>query len=253
MPDSLWSAATGMLAQQTSMDSIANNLANVNTQGFKRGRTSFQDLLYRQLSPKEAAKQGSEVGTGTRVGAIQTQFEQGALQTTGQPLDLALEGDGFFEVSRPDGTKAYTRAGNFTTNAAGVIVTQGGDVVSPKITVPANAQNLSIGADGTVSATIDGKAQSLGQIKVATFPNEAGLESVGSSLYAPSANSGAVRLVNPGASGAGAVRQGELEGSNVNAVDEMVGMVSTQRAYEAVSKVVSAADEMLGMANSLRR
>src|SRR4051794_40828700 len=149
MPDSLWTAATGMLAQQTSMDAIANNLANVNTQGYKRGRTSFQDLLYRELSPKDAAKQGSQVGAGTRVGAVQTQFEQGILQTTGNPLDLALEGDGFFEVSRTDGSKAYTRAGNFTTNAAGVLVTEGGDVVSPKITIPANAKEVSIGPGGT--------------------------------------------------------------------------------------------------------
>src|ERR1700754_3134643 len=133
MPDALWSAATGMLAQQTSMDATANNLANVNTQGFKRGRTSFQDLLYRELSPKEAARQGSAVGAGTRVGAVQTQYEQGTLQPTGNPLDLALEGGGFFEVTRRDGKKAYTRAGNFTTNAAGVLVTSGGDMVSPKI------------------------------------------------------------------------------------------------------------------------
>jgi flagellar basal-body rod protein FlgG len=242
-----------MLAQQTSMDAIANNLANVNTTGFKRGRTSFEDLLYQQLTPQQAAKQGSQVGAGTRVAGIQTEFDEGALQTTGNPLDVAIEGNGFLEVTRADGSKGYTRAGNFNTDANGTIVDVNGDVVTPRTRIPANAQDVSIGSDGAITASINGRTQRLGQLRVAVFTNPAGLESMGDNLYRASANSGAPRLVVPGSAGAGSLKQGMLEGSNVNAVDEMVGMVTTQRAYEAVSKVVSAADEMMQMANQLRR
>jgi flagellar basal-body rod protein FlgG len=242
-----------MLAQQTSMDAIANNLANVNTTGFKRGRTSFEDLLYQQLTPQQAAKQGSQVGAGTRVAGIQTEFDEGALQTTGNPLDVAIEGNGFLEVTRADGSKGYTRAGNFTTDANGTIVDVNGDVVTPRTRIPSNAQDVSIGSDGAITASINGRTQRLGQLRVATFTNPAGLESAGDNLYRASANSGAARLVVPGTAGAGSLKQGMLEGSNVNAVDEMVGMVTTQRAYEAVAKVVTAADEMMQMANQLRR
>jgi flagellar basal-body rod protein FlgG len=253
MPNGLWTAATGMLAQQTSMDAIANNLANVNTTGFKRGRTAFQDLLYQTLTPQQAAKQGSQVGAGTRVAGIQTEFEEGAFQQTDNPLDVAIDGSGFLEVTRADGSRAYTRAGNLTTDANGTLTTVQGDVVSPRIRIPANAKDLTIGTDGRVTATVNGRTQNLGQLRLATFANPAGLSQAGDSLFTPTANSGAARLVTPGTNGAGSLQQGKLEGSNVNAVDEMVGMVSTQRAYEAVSKVVSAADVMMQMANQLRR
>src|SRR4051794_17656135 len=252
MPNGLWTAATGMLAQQTSMDAIANNLANVNTTGFKRGRTAFQDLLYQTLTPQQAAKQGSQVGAGTRVAGIQTEFAEGSFQQTGNPLDIAIEGDGFLEVTQANGSKGYTRAGTLSTDANGTLVTVSGDVVTPRIRIPSNAKDLTISASGVVSASINNKPTTIGQLKLATFANAAGLSQAGDNLYTPTANSGAARLVNPGTNGAGTLQQGKLEMSNVNAVDEMVGMVTTQRAYEAVSKVVSAADEMMQMANGLR-
>jgi flagellar basal-body rod protein FlgG len=251
--DALWTAATGMLAQQTSMDATANNLANVNTTGYKRGRTAFQDLLYTKLTPQEAAAQGSQVGVGVRVAGVQTQYEQGASQRTDQPLDVAIQGEGFFEVTRPDGTKGYTRAGNFTTNAAGKLTTVDGNAVSPGITIPSNASDISISASGAITGTVNGKSTRLGQLSVVTFQNPYGLTSAGDNSYSVSAASGTPRAANPGQQGAGTITQGALEMSNVNAVDEMVGMVSTQRAYEAVSKVISASDEMLGQANQLRR
>jgi flagellar basal-body rod protein FlgG len=251
--DALWTAATGMLAQQTSMDATANNLANVNTTGYKRGRTAFQDLLYTKLTPQEAAAQGSQVGVGVRVAGVQTQYEQGALQRTDQPLDVAIQGEGFFEITRPDGTKGYTRAGNFTTNAAGKLTTASGETVSPGITVPSNASDITVSTAGVVTASVAGKPTRLGQISLATFANPYGLSSAGNNTYDATAASGAARVGQAGGRGAGTITQGVLEGSNVNAVDEMVGMVSTQRAYEAVSKVISASDEMLGQANQLRR
>ena len=251
--DALWTAATGMLAQQTSMDATANNLANVNTTGYKRGRTAFQDLLYTKLTPQEAAAQGSQVGVGVRVAGVQTQFEQGALQRTDQPLDVAIQGEGFFEVTRPDGTKGYTRAGNFTTNAQGKLTTVEGNAVSPGVTIPSNASDITITSAGVVNGTVDGKSTKLGQLGVVTFQNPYGLTSAGDNLYDVSAASGTPRAGTPGQKGVGSITQGALEMSNVNSVDEMVGMVSTQRAYEAVSKVISASDEMLGQANQLRR
>jgi flagellar basal-body rod protein FlgG len=251
--DALYSAATGMLAQQTSLDNISNNLANVNTPGFKRGRASFADLLYTELTPQQAAKQGSQEGLGVQVSAIQTQQEQGSMQTTSQPLDLAIEGDGFFEVTKADGSKAYTRAGSFTTDASGSMTTPTGERLSPPIVIPPNATETAIGADGKVTAKVGGVLKTLGQIKIASFPNQAGLSSLGDSLFGVTPNSGAATLETPGVKGAGAVRSGELEMSNVNAVDEMVGMVTTQRSYEAVAKVVTASDEMLQTANQLRR
>ncbi len=251
--DALWTAATGMLAQQTSMDATANNLANVNTTGYKRGRTAFQDLLYTKLTPQEAAAQGSQVGVGVRVAGVQTQFEQGALQRTDQPLDVAIQGEGFFEVTRPDGTKGYTRAGNFTTNAQGKLTTVEGNAVSPGVTIPSNASDITITSAGVVNGTVGGKSTKLGQLGVVTFQNPYGLTSAGDNLYDVSAASGTPRASTPGQKGVGSITQGALEMSNVNSVDEMVGMVSTQRAYEAVSKVISASDEMLGQANQLRR
>jgi flagellar basal-body rod protein FlgG len=242
-----------MLAQQTSMDATANNLANVNTTGYKRGRTAFQDLLYTKLTPQDAAAQGSQVGVGVRVAGVQTQFEQGALQRTDQPLDVAIQGEGFFEVTRPDGTKGYTRAGNFTTNAQGKLTTADGNAVSPPVTIPSNASDITITAAGVINGTVAGKSTRLGQLGVVTFQNPYGLSSAGNNLYDVTAASGTPRTGTPGQKGMGSITQGALEMSNVNSVDEMVGMVSTQRAYEAVSKVISASDEMLGQANQLRR
>jgi flagellar basal-body rod protein FlgG len=253
MPDGLWTAATGMLAQQTAMDAIANNLANVNTTGFKRGRTAFQDLLYTELSPQQAARQGSQVGAGTRVAGIQTQFDEGAFQETGSPLDVAIDGDGFLEVTRADGSKGYTRAGNLTLDANGTLTTVAGDVVSPPVQIPTSAKEIGISPGGVITASVNGRSQRLGQLQLAVFANPAGLSSAGDSLYTPTPNSGQPRLVAPGQDGAGSLQQGKLEASNVNAVDEMVGMVTTQRAYEAVAKVVTSADEMMQMANQLRR
>jgi flagellar basal-body rod protein FlgG len=241
-----------MLAQQTAMDTIANNLSNADTTGFKRGRTAFQDLLYRTLSPQEAARQGSRVGLGTAVSAVQTEWDEGAIQDTGNPLDLAIEGNGFLAVTRADGSKAYTRAGDLSTDAKGQLVTNDGDLVTPKVTVPQGATDLTIGADGAVTATVAGKHQTLGTIELTSFSNPAGLTPVGSNLYTVSPNSGAPVTARAGSPNMGTLRQGALESSNVNAVDEMVGMITTQRAYEGVSKVVSAADEMLGEANQLR-
>jgi flagellar basal-body rod protein FlgG len=251
--DALYSAATGMYAQQTALDNISNNLANVNTPGFKSGRVAFSDLLYTDLTPQQAAKQGSQEGLGVQVAAIQTQQTQGNLQTTGQPLDLAIQGQGFFEVTQANGTKAYTRAGAFTTDANGNMVTPTGEKLSPPIVVPGNATDTAIAADGTVTANVGGKTKTLGQVRIATFPNELGLSSLGDSLFGVTANSGPATLRTPGKDGSGSVESGELEMSNVNATDEMVGMITTQRSYEAVAKVVTASDEMLQTANQLRR
>jgi flagellar basal-body rod protein FlgG len=251
--DALYSAATGMYAQQTALDNISNNLANVNTPGFKSGRVAFSDLLYTELTPQQAAKQGSQEGLGVQVSAIQTQQTQGDLQTTGNATDLAIQGSGFFEVTQANGTKAYTRAGAFTSDADGNLVTPTGEKLSPPIVIPPNASDPAIGTDGKVTATVDGKVKDLGQIRIATFPNELGLSSLGDSLFGVTANSGAATLRTPGADGSGSIESGELEMSNVNATDEMVGMITTQRSYEAVAKVVTAADEMLQTANQLRR
>ena len=251
--DSLWTAATGMLGQQTAMDVVANNLANVNTNGYKRGRTAFADLLYREIVPEEAAKQGNRMGLGSRVVGVQSQLDQGALQTTGGTFDLAIEGNGYFEVKRADGTSAYTRNGAMGIDANGALATTSGEIVQPPLKVPANATDVTVGGDGTVTASVDGKMQELGKIKLATFPNAYGLSQIGDNLFAANANSGAARAATPGQNGAGLIRQGMLEASNVNAADEMVQMIQTQRAYEASAKIITASDEMLGIANALRR
>ena len=250
--DALYSAATGMYAQQTALDNISNNLANVNTPGFKSGRTAFWDLLYTDLTPQQAAKQGSQEGLGVQVSGIPTQMTQGNLQTTGNATDLAIQGSGFFEVTQANGQKAYTRAGAFTSDAKGNLVTPTGEKLNPPIIVPANASGTAVGEDGTVTATVDGKLKTLGQIRIATFPNELGLSSLGDSLFGVTSNSGPATLQVPGKGGSGTIEGGELEMSNVNATDEMVGMITTQRSYEAVAKVVTASDEMLQVANQLR-
>ena len=254
MLDALYTAATGMLAQQTAMDTTANNLTNVNTVGFKGGRTAFGDLLYTELGPHQASRQGNQQGLGVQVSAVQTQGRQGALQDTGNPSDVAIEGEGLIAARRADGIVGYTRAGNLTVDGAGQLVTASGDLVQPPIRVPAGADmtSFTIAADGAVSVKVAGATRAIGRLQLAVFANPAGLASLGGNLFAATADSGAARSVTPGTSGAGLLRQGRLEMSNVNAADEMVSMIATQRAYDAVAKVVSASDEMLGTANGLR-
>jgi flagellar basal-body rod protein FlgG len=254
MLDALYTAASGMLAQQTAMDVIANNLANVNTDGYKSHRTAFSDLLYTEIGPRQSAAQGQVQGTGARVTAIQTTQAQGAM-IDATNLDLAIVGNGYLPVTRPDGTQAYTRAGALSLDAAGNVLTAGGDMIQPPMRIPQNAdmQTFTIEKSGRVTVKVNNRVQVLGQIRLAVFQNPYGLENIGSNLFRVTANSGPAQLRNPGTQSAGDIQQGFLEKSNVNAVDEMVGMISTQRSYEAVAKIVSASDEMLGIANSLRR
>jgi flagellar basal-body rod protein FlgG len=251
-----------MQAQQLNLDAIANNLANVNTAGFKRTRVDFQDLLYRTLrAPGTVSAQGItiptgiQVGHGTRAVATQRIFSQGDFQQTENPLDLVIEDAGFFQVLRPDGTTAYTRSGAFKKDGTGRIVTSDGFPLQPGITIPADATGVTVGTDGTVSVTQPGQntAQQVGTIQLARFVNPAGLVSIGRSLFTPSQASGDAIVANPGTDGMGTLAQGFLEMSNVKVVEEMVAMITSQRAYEANSKAIQTADEMLGMANNMRR
>jgi flagellar basal-body rod protein FlgG len=258
----LFSAATGMEAQQFAMDTISNNLANVNTTGFRRNEARFQDLVYQQLdspgSPVGASvvPVGQDVGLGVKVGSSEKIFTQGTLQETDNPLDLAIQGDGFFQVTRPDGTTAYTRDGAFKRDANGAIVTASGDFLQPQITIPQNAQSLQVGQDGTVTAMVPGSntPQQLGQIQIARFVNPAGLSPAsGGNLYTQTAASGAPIVTQPGLNGAGSLQGGYLENSNVQIVQEIVNMIVAQRAYEANSKSITASDEMLQTANQVIR
>jgi len=262
MMRSLWTAATGMAAQSLNVDVISNNMANVNTTGFKRGRANFQDLMYQQLkSPgAEASASGTQlpagiqVGLGVRTTSVDSIFSEGSFQQTNNKLDLAVQGRGFFQVQLPNGDTAYTRDGKFGLDSQGQIVTQNGDLVLPGITIPADAQNIEISADGTVSVTQPGATQSvLGQIQIADFINPAGLAHLGSSLYQVSNASGAAVVGNPTENGLGGLGQGMLEMSNVSMVEEMVNLIAGQRAYESNSKTLQAADQMLQTANSIRR
>ena len=251
-----------MQAQALNVDVIANNLANVNTSGFKKSRADFQDLLYQTLRPPgSVSAEGTEVptgiqlGQGTRPAAVQKIFVQGDYQYTQNQLDLAIEGDGFFQVLQPSGETAYTRGGSFKLDGEGRIVTSDGYLMEPEITVPMDSLSLSIGMDGTVSVMQAGQTEStvLGNISLARFANPAGLNSIGRSLYLPTSASGGVLEGTPGQDGLGIISQGYLEMSNVSVVDEMVNMITAQRAYEINSKAISAADEMLQMANNLKR
>jgi flagellar basal-body rod protein FlgG len=259
MDASLWIAKTGLDAQQTRMSVIANNLANVNTHGFKRDRALFEDLLYQniqqpggQVTADTQSPTGMMVGTGTRVVATEKTHTQGNLITTGNALDLAVQGDGFFQIQMNDGTIAYTRDGGFKVSATGQIVTSAGNPVLPNVTLPANAATLTIGRDGTITAELSngGGAQNLGQIQVARFINPAGLQSMGGNLLKETPASGTPQLQVPGEGGAGSVMQGTLEASNVNVVEEMVNMIETQRAYEINSKAISSVDGMLRYLNN---
>jgi flagellar basal-body rod protein FlgG len=262
MIPALYSASSGMQAQQLNLDTIANNLANVNTTGFKKTRVDFQDLLYQTFrTPGLAGTQGTIIPTGIQVGlgarpiATQRIFSQGDFQQTENPLDLVIEGDGFFQVQRSDGTTAYTRAGAFKKDGTGRMVTSDGAVLTPNIVIPATAKNLTIGSDGTVSVTLAGAtaASNLGQIQVAQFVNPAGLLRIGRNLFVSTPASGAATVGTPGTGGYGTLSQGFLELANVKVVDEMVNMITSQRAYEANSKAIQTADEMLSISNQLRR
>ena len=259
----LFSAGSGMTAQQTNIDNIAHNLANSNTAGFKVRRTQFQDLLYQSMVQPGAAAgsqtvvpSGLQLGLGTRPVANEIVFTQGDFSLTNNPLDLVIQGRGFFQVRRPSGELAYTRAGNFQLNRDGVMVTADGDPLEPQITIPPEAQSITIAADGTVSFTQQGQSavQLAGQIQLANFPNAGGLNSIGRNLYTPTDASGEPTVGNPGGQeGIGSLMQGYVEQSNVSVVEEFINMIASQRAYEANSKVVKAADEMYQQVNNLTR
>lgn len=251
MMDALYSAASGMMAQQTSMDVVANNLANATTTGFKRDRMDLVDLNYQPFR-LPSGKDG-QIGLGAAPGQVAKEHEQGGIQNTGRGMDVAIQGEGFFQVTRADGSLAYTRAGNLQIDANGRIALPTGDLLQPRITVPPGAGDVTIGAGGGVTATVNGTITSLGTLNIAGFPNPSGLQPVGDNLFISSANSGAVSVGTPGSGGRGLLSQGFLESSNVNVGTEMISLIVTQRAFEASSKVVSASDEMMGMANALRR
>ncbi len=251
---SLWISKTGLDAQQTKLDVIANNLANVSTNGFKRARAVFEDLLYQTLrQPGAASSQqtqvpaGLEIGTGVRPVATARIHTQGNMQQTGNGLDIAINGQGFFQVLMPDGATAYTRDGSFHLDAQGQIVTSNGFPLQPGITVPPNAQSVTIGQDGTVSAMLPGASTpvQLGTIQLATFTNVGGLQSNGQNLYLETAASGAPSSGGAGTNGLGLLSQGYVETSNVNVVEELVSMIQTQRAYEINSKAIQTSDQML--------
>jgi flagellar basal-body rod protein FlgG len=255
MIPALWAAKTGLDAQQTRMTVISNNLANVNTTGFKQGRAIFEDLLYQNVRQVGAGTSqdteqptGLHLGTGVRVVATEKLYTQGSLAMTGKSLDMAIEGRGFFQVLLPDGTNAYSRDGSFQLNSEGQVVTNTGYPLQPPISVPDGATSLTVGADGTVSVTLAGATAptEIGQIQLVDFVNAAGLQPRGENLLLESASSGPPQVGTAGLNGLGTVVQGSLEGSNVNVVQELVSMIETQRAYEMNSKAISSTDQMLG-------
>lgn len=257
----LYTAASGMNAQQNNLDNIANNLANSSTSGFQQRRMQFTDLLYQsQVMPGAAATQqttvasGMQIGLGVRPASTEILQTQGELTTTGNPLDMAIEGAGFFQVLLPSGQTGYTRAGNFQLDAQGSVVTPNGDALQPGITIPSNATAISIGRDGTVSVTLPGQTQAskVGTIQTAMFANPGGLNSTGSNIYLPTAASGDAIVGSPGGTeGLGSLQQNMLEQSNVSVVEQFVAMIVAQRSYESNSRVVKAADEMLQQVNQL--
>ena len=256
----LFIAATGMQSQQVNLDNIANNLANVNTTGFKRGRADFQDLLYQAVRPAGSSASantevptGIYVGLGSRTAGIQKLFTQGSYQNTGNELDMVIEGDGFYQVTLPNGDTAYTRDGSFKKDSQGRLVTSQGDLLSPNITIPTNAESVTIGSDGTVSVVQAGTTSTVGNITLARFANPCGLEPIGQNLFRETGASGAATTVTPGTEGVGEIIQGSLEMSNVSVVDELVNMIIGQRAYEVNSKAISTADEMMQTASQLKR
>ena len=258
MDASMWVAKTGLDAQQTRMNVISNNLANVNTTGFKRDRAVFEDLLYQnirqaggQTGANTQAPTGLMLGTGVRVVATEKQHAQGNMVNTQNPLDIAIAGEGFFQIAQPDGTISYSRDGNFKLSNTGQIVTASGALLQPGITIPTTASSVTFGRDGTVSIELAaGGSQVIGQIQLARFVNPSGLEAKGQNHFKETPASGAPQVLQPGTTGAGILMQGTLEASNVNVVEEMVNMIETQRAYEINSKAISAVDGMLKFINN---
>jgi len=256
----LWTAATGMETQQLNMDVIANNLANVNTSGFKKSRADFQELMYQSTrTPGSSTSAGTEsptgiqVGLGSRTAAVQKVFTVGDFQSTGNELDLGIEGAGFFEIELPTGDTAYTRAGTFKKDGSGRLVTSDGYPLQPEIVIPENATSISIGEDGTVEVNLDNDTEptQVGSLELTTFANAAGLKSIGRNLYQETPSSGIPTSAVPGENGSGTLSQGFLEGSNVNIMEEMVNMIAGQRAYEINSKAIQTADEMVQMMNNM--
>ena len=257
--ESLWVAKTGLDAQQTRMTVISNNLANVNTNGFKRGRAVFEDLLYQNVTQSGGATSentesptGLMLGTGVRVVATEKSFTQGSAQQTNNSLDVLIQGRGFFQVLQPDGSLAYSRDGSFKIDSDGRLVTASGFEIQPSITIPSDAQSITIGSDGTVSVQVAGQSAptQVGSLQLADFINPAGLQSKGQNLFIETAASGSPQVANPGLEGIGTLVQGSLESSNVNVVEELVSMIETQRAYEMNSKAISTADQMLQYLNN---
>jgi len=256
----LWTAATGMEAQQVNMDVIANNLANVNSVGFKKSRADFQDILYQNIKPAGTSAAtgveqptGIQVGLGTRVAAVQKIFTTGDISETGNSLDVAIEGEGFFQISRPDGKTVYTRAGAMKKDGTGRVVTSDGYPVYPEVVIPENASQLAISPYGTVEVMLDGEntPTEIGSFELARFSNPAGLQALGSNLYAETPTSGAPMTGTPGEEGFGTLAQNFLEGSNVSIMEEMVNMIAGQRAYEINSKAIQTSDEMLQMTTNM--
>lgn len=259
---SLWTAATGMQAQELNIDVIANNLANVNTSGFKKSRAEFQDLLYESMRPAGAASSadttiptGIQLGHGTRASAVQKIFTQGDFENSQNELDWAIEGDGFFQIELPNGDTSYSRCGEFKLDADGRIVNADGFPLVPQLTIPTDTISITVGMDGTVSVIQAGDStpSEIGTLQLARFVNAAGLRSLGKNLFVPTEGSGDEIIGTPGEDGLGSIAQGFLEMSNVSVVDEMVSMITAQRAYETNSKVIQTSDEMLQMANNLKR
>lgn len=259
MNRALYVAKTGLEAQNTRLATISNNLANANTTGYKQGRAEFEDLIYQNVrqpggytNQQTTLPSGLQLGVGTKVVAIQKMHTQGSLQNTGNELDIALQGKGFFQIQQVDGTIAYTRDGSFQLNQNGDLVTSGGLLVQPQITVPPNATGVTIGTDGTVSATIPGQAepQQLGQLEIATFINPAGLNAKGDNLFTETIASGVPVIGVAGVDGVGTIIQSFLEASNVNTVEELIGMIEAQRTYEMNAKAIKAADGMMQYLNN---
>jgi flagellar basal-body rod protein FlgG len=256
MMRALYTAAAGMAAQQFNIDTISNNIANVNTAGFRGNQARFQDLIYQQLRAagtpvgSSVVPVAQEVGLGVKVGSSEKIFTQGTIQQTNNPLDIAIEGDGFFQVTKPDGTLAYTRDGSFKRDANGSVVTADGYFLNPQISIPQSALQVGVGADGAVTALLPGQAapQQLGQIQIARFTNAAGLAPTGQNLFSQTGASGSPVVSQPGINGAGTLQGGYIENSNVSIVDQMVAMITAQRAFEANSKAVTTAEQMLSTA-----
>ncbi|MDG5815409.1 flagellar basal-body rod protein FlgG [Chitinispirillales bacterium ANBcel5] len=262
MMRSMKTAATGMEAQQLYMDTISNNLSNVNTTGFKRSKVEFQDLMYQTMREPGVrnfegamAPSGIEVGLGVKPAGTQRIFEQGSLNRTENPLDIAVKGEGMFQIMLPDGSTAYTRDGSFKLSSDGTLVTSSGFMLQPQIAIPEGSQELTVAADGRVTVMMPGDETSIdiGQIELVRFVNPSGLKSLGGNLYSMTDASGLPMVSYPGEEGAGVIEQGYTEASNVQIVEEMVGMITAQRAFEIVSKSIQTAEEMLQIANNLKR